>query len=108
MTMESAQKFFETLKENGDFAAKIAQGTDDKARMEIAQAAGFEFTLEELEAARDELDDSALDEVAGGLMKPCCENDGFYRSTGEGSGLIESGREMNSWGAPAPGPDKIL
>jgi len=100
MSMESAKEFFAKLGQDQQLAQGIAQATDDVARMEIAQGQGFSFTLEELEAARDELDDTALDAVAGGLMEQC-GNDGSLHSPGDG--ILESpgdGREVrNSWGA---------
>ena len=104
MSMESAQDFFARLKSDQELGVKLAMAADDAARLKIAQGAGFSFTLEELEAARDELDDATLDEVAGGLMAQ--GQDGRWQerpmhTEGDGSGLVECGREANSWGLPA-------
>jgi len=103
--MESAKEFFAKLGQDQQLAQGIAQAADDVARMEIAKGQGFSFTLEELEAVRDELDDTALDAVAGGLMEQCgsCGMDG-NKHFGSEEGFLESpgdGREVrNSWGMP--------
>ena len=107
MTMASAQEFFTQLVKDEELARKIGAAADDQARMAIAQGAGFDFTIEELEAARDELDDTALDAVAGGLMQQGEGNeDGLPLQPGcgsDGSGmLLAGGRDANSWGADFP------
>jgi len=68
MTMEGARGFLTQVKKDVKLSKMISSANDDALRLALAQGAGYNFTLEELEAARDELDDADLDAVAGGLM----------------------------------------
>ena len=98
MSIESAKNFLAKLQEDAKLAKMIMSAKDDALRLSIAQGAGYNFTLEELEAVRDELNDVELDEVAGGLNEfppqgEVGKKDSFpYQpATGDGSAWMASG-----------------
>lgn len=79
---------FHRIQTDRELATEIWQAADDDSRLWIAQKEGFTFTLEELEAARDELDDATLDAVAGALMSSQCGDNKMTQAC-----MIESGHK---------------
>lgn len=68
MSRESAKAFLERMKTDGEFAAQVIACPDAQARLAWVKAAGFDFTQEELDGLKWELDDDELNQVAGGRM----------------------------------------
>jgi predicted ribosomally synthesized peptide with nif11-like leader len=71
MSVEQAKAFIEKLDSDKAFLTQVAGAGSDEARLELAKAAGFEFTAEELAGVIDqftdeELSEDELDAVAGG------------------------------------------
>ena len=71
MSVEQAKAFIEKLDSDKTFLSQVAGAGSDEARLELAKAAGFEFTAEELagaigESGGEELSDDELEAVAGG------------------------------------------
>jgi predicted ribosomally synthesized peptide with nif11-like leader len=76
MSIEGARAFWKKAVEDKDLQQKLEAAADDKQREEIARAAGFIFTMEELKQAINEavaggqagqeLTDEALESVWGG------------------------------------------
>jgi len=73
MSVEQAKAFIEKLDSDKTFLSQVAGAGSDEARLELAKAAGFEFTAEELagaigESGGEELSDDELEAVAGGAV----------------------------------------
>ena len=73
MSAEQAKSFIEKLDSDKTLLSQIAGADSDKARLELAKEAGFDFTAEELAGAisdsgGDELSDDELESVAGGVI----------------------------------------
>lgn len=71
MSVEQAKAFIEKLDNDKAFRSRVAKAESDEARLELAKAAGFDFTAEDLAAAIDEfsseeLSEEDLEAVAGG------------------------------------------
>ena len=71
MSVEQAKAFIEKLDSDKTFLREVAGAGSDEARLELAIAAGFDFTAEELadaigESGGEELSDDELEAVAGG------------------------------------------
>jgi len=64
MSIESAQQFLVQLIEKEDFRENLVRQLAQKRR-ELISAAGYDFTEEELEAAKSVLSPGALGHVAG-------------------------------------------
>ncbi len=64
MSIESAQQFLVQLIEKEDFRDNLVRQLAQKRR-ELVSAAGYDFTEEELEAAKSVLSPGALGHVAG-------------------------------------------
>lgn len=71
MSMESARGFIAKIKTDEDFARRVRECKDAEDRMAFARQAGFDFTADEIQRARQELSDSELDRVAGGVEVEC-------------------------------------
>jgi predicted ribosomally synthesized peptide with nif11-like leader len=74
MSVEQAKSFIEKLDSDKAFLKEVAGAGSDEARLELAKAAGFGFTAEELasaigETAGEELSEDQLEGVAGGYLK---------------------------------------
>ena len=76
MSIESAKAFYSRMTTDETFRSQLEQATSIEERQQILQAAGYEFTSEEWEAAKaefetsnasSELSDSELQAVSGGL-----------------------------------------
>ena len=66
MSIESAKAFVAKVKNDEEFAKKIAGAASRQERGEIARAEGFDFTPAELKSVTSELSLEELDTVAGG------------------------------------------
>jgi predicted ribosomally synthesized peptide with nif11-like leader len=75
MSVKSAKNFIQKCETDGNFKARLEAAPDNKTRMQIIRAAGFEFTEDEFKEAAAELAATAgkeltpaeLREIAGGL-----------------------------------------
>ena len=83
MSLESAKEFMEKYKNDVELAAKLAETKDTGEKLAIAQAAGFDFSYEELTKVNEELSEAELDVVVGGEWNPSCSNDGHCGVTCE-------------------------
>ena len=66
MSIEQAQAFMEKVKNDEDLAKRLVEASDSESKLEIARQEGFEFNLEDIKKAKEELSDDDLDGVAGG------------------------------------------
>ncbi len=68
MSIESAKAFCERVKNDEDFKKEMISEVraSVEERMKFAKAQGFDFTIDEVNQARDSLSEEELDEVAGG------------------------------------------
>ncbi len=66
MSLESARKFAEKVKDDKGFAAQLAEFETSDERVAFVQQAGFDFTDAEWNEVREELGDDELDAVAAG------------------------------------------
>lgn len=64
--MESAKAFLEKVKTDGDYRNLVGGIATADQRMEFVRKSGFEFTKEEIDRVKGELDEDQLDEVVGG------------------------------------------
>ena len=69
MSIESAKACFERMKTDEDFAKKAGELQDKEAQMAFVRAAGYDFTLEEVDGYMGEMTDDELEAVAGGIFK---------------------------------------
>jgi len=83
MSLESAREFMEKYKTDTQLSAKLAETKDASEKMAIAQAAGFDFSHEELAKLNEELSEAELDAVVGGEWNPKCTEDGHCGFTCE-------------------------
>ena len=74
MSVELARAFIDRLKIDQEFYEKIAGVSNTEERMSVAQAAGYDFTAEEIAAVKGELCDEELDLIAGGGKGGQCPN----------------------------------
>lgn len=72
MSVESAKAYMERIKTDEDFAKKVMECKDQEARMAFVQAAGFDFTSDEIPPLLGELQDDELSNVAGGFSSMAC------------------------------------
>lgn len=71
MSMESAKAFIERMKTDEDFAKKIMAENNNDDRMELASCEGFTFTKDEIGQYSEELSDTELDNISGGVTLFC-------------------------------------
>ncbi|MGE5396073.1 MAG: Nif11-like leader peptide family natural product precursor [Chitinophagales bacterium] len=71
MSIESAQAFIERMKTDETFSQKVASCQDAKERRAFLEKAGFNYTDSELKEACQELSDSDLNAVSGGVNPFC-------------------------------------
>jgi len=83
MSIESAREFMAKYKNNVELAAKLTTAASPAEKMDIAKAACFDFTREELAKVNEELSESELDTVVGGEWNPGCNEDGHCGLTCE-------------------------
>ena len=71
MSIESAKAFYSRITTDNAFRTQFEQAATSEERQQIIQAAGYDFTSEEWEAAKaeinEELSDAELTAVSGGL-----------------------------------------
>lgn len=79
MSIESAKALYSKLTKDEAFLSQFEQTTSQEERLQMLQAAGYEFTLEEWKAALaeiyasesdDDLNDTDLRSVSGGTIAP--------------------------------------
>ena len=84
MSEEQLKGFLEAVAADAELQEKLKAAADTDAVVEIAKAAGFVISVEELEAlmlkAQAEISEEELQGVAGGM-------DSLYRDVGVGVGL---------------------
>lgn len=80
MSIEQAQAFIKKVQSDEDLTKKLSEAQDNDSKLEIARQEGFEFDLEEIKKAKDELGEDALFAVSGGHQpSPACTyKDNFY------------------------------
>ena len=66
MSEEQLKAFLEAVKADAELQEKLKAAKDVEAVVEIAKAAGFVISAEELKRAQAELSDEELEGVAGG------------------------------------------
>ncbi len=66
MSIESAQRFQERIKNDEEWRNKLNAAAGKEERRAMAKAEGFDFTEEEFQNVRSQLGDEELDGVAGG------------------------------------------
>lgn len=76
MSQQEMERFAKDVKTNSALQDELKKaGTDEKAVVSIANAKGYDFSLEELKAYADskkgELSDDQLQKVAGGASNVC-------------------------------------
>ncbi len=67
MSMESAKAFMERMNTDEDFRNKVNECKDQEARKAFVKQAGFNFTKDDLDLAKVELNEGDLSSVVGGL-----------------------------------------
>ena len=79
MSIESAKAFYSRMTTDETFRTQLEEAASKEERQQILQAANYEFTSQEWEAAKaqfqasndsSELSDSELQVVSGGLVTP--------------------------------------
>ena len=70
MSEEQLKAFLEAVKADAGLQEKLKTAKDADAVVEIAKAAGFVISVEELKKAQAEISEEELDGVAGGLALP--------------------------------------
>ncbi len=76
MSIEQAQAFLEKVKSDETLQRRLNEAKNNASKLEIASQEGFEFTEDEIRAAKSELGDE-LDFVSAGSSKDhyCCWTD---------------------------------
>jgi predicted ribosomally synthesized peptide with nif11-like leader len=69
MSIQSARDFLTKVSKDEEFRNKLGGCKSGADQYQFAQGAGFEFTVDEMNAAGSELQDVDLDVVSGGS---CC------------------------------------
>lgn len=80
MTMQSARDFLGRMRADPALAARMAAAASPEDRRALASALGFDFTSDELNAAKNELSDEDLDRIGGGVDTPSCVPVAFFVS----------------------------
>lgn len=73
MSIEAAKAFIERMKTDEDFAKNVTACKDADSFRSLVQTAGFEFNENEIKAVAAELNDTELENVAGGDIGIVCE-----------------------------------
>ena len=66
MSIEQAKAFIEKMKTDEEFTKRIMAIEDSDAQFQAIAEAGFDFTKEELEQVRQEVDEADLEQISGG------------------------------------------
>jgi len=66
MSLESAKAFVEKINTDEDFRNKVTEFKDTESRMAFVKSQGFDFTPDDIEKAKGELSEEALDAISGG------------------------------------------
>ncbi len=66
MSIQSARDFLTKVANDEDFRNQLRGCKTQAEQLQIAQRAGFHFSSDEVNAARNELQDADLDVVSGG------------------------------------------
>lgn len=77
MSEQTARDFVGLVRSDPDLASRLNAAGSAQARLDIAREAGYEFTEEELEAAKAHVPDDELEGVAGGNDACTCWFDFF-------------------------------
>ena len=89
MSRESAQAFVAKLASDKAFATELKQAESASACADLVKAAGFVFSEEELAAAKAELSDEQLDDVAAaGIVFEHAGSEGFLKYWGDAPGKL--------------------
>jgi predicted ribosomally synthesized peptide with nif11-like leader len=73
MSIESAKAFMERMQTDKDFAKKIIACKDWENARPLLSGEGYHFTIEEFKSVAGlDIDDEALDKVAGGFYMSQC------------------------------------
>ena len=77
MSEEQLKAFLEAVKADAGLQEKLKAAKDVDAVVEIAKAAGFVISAEELKKAQAEISEEELEGVAGGALIPAEGQTGF-------------------------------
>jgi predicted ribosomally synthesized peptide with nif11-like leader len=80
MSIQSAQAFLERMRTDPALVDRLAKAASPQDRRALALSLGFDFTAEELDAAKKELPDEELDRIGGGKDAPSCVPVAFFVS----------------------------
>lgn len=69
MSIQSARDFLAKMAKDEEFRSRLAGCKTTAEKQQYAQGEGFEFTAEDIKAARTDLQDADLDVISGGS---CC------------------------------------
>ena len=72
MSIESAQAFIERLKTDGDFRNRVTAAETAEARKTIAEAEGFAFSKEDINAEVGQLTEEDMELISGGAANCGC------------------------------------
>ena len=84
MSVEQAKLFIESLKTDEEFRSKIIAVEEVAERIRLAQAEGYDCTVEEIKTLLAEMTDKEVEEIVGGA-----DDD-----------LLQGGGQPGGWGAP--------
>ena len=73
MSEEQLKAFLEAVKADAGLQEKLKTAKDADAVVEIAKAAGFAISAEELKKSQAEISDEELEGAAGGQQRRGCE-----------------------------------
>jgi predicted ribosomally synthesized peptide with nif11-like leader len=96
MSVEQAKAFIEKLGSDENLLNQVYSAGNDDARMQLAKAAGFDFSADEFNSVIDqlggeELSEDELDRVAGGLT---AHIDGVVFNKWKVTGSIWNGKDI--------------
>ena len=77
MSEEQLEAFLEKVKTDTSLQEKLKAAASPEAAIDIAKAAGFSITAEDIQSMQSptaELSDEELEEASGGRLRPCPVN----------------------------------
>ena len=97
MSIESAKAFAERMTTDDAFRIQLQEASSDEERQVLVKVAGYNFTQEEWETIRSELNEQQLEAVAGGVQDfnfqpPSRVFPGLERSEGPFGGTYQPSR----------------